>query len=220
MIPRMRHDADASDEHGLVIAQLSSLIDDELSGPTLAFVEAHLATCATCRMRLKELRAVKAWVSSDTAAAADHAAPAMWDELRARLPERGLAGRIGVRGRVSVAASLLVAAMAGAAWWTTRESGGSLPTANTMATSGAPDARATASLETVAHARLAALPAPTSQALMASLQILDGAIADARSASLADPGNEFVATYLDDLLTRKADALRAIIEMADAERTS
>jgi hypothetical protein len=121
---------------------------------------------------------------------------------------------------VSIAATLLVAVAASAAWWQTRDRGGSMPAGQFAAPSRASETAAVARLEALAQARLAAMPAPQSQALRASLQILDGAIADARSATVSEPDNEFVATYLDDLLKRKADALRKVVEMADAERTS
>jgi len=75
-------------------------------------------------------------------------------------------------------------------------------------------------LERLARRRLAALPVAKSQALESSLQVLDRAIADTRSARLADPSNDFVATYFDELLRRKAGALREVIEMADAEGPS
>ena len=38
-----------SEEHALVIDQLSSMIDDEMSDAQRLSVEAHLATCAACR---------------------------------------------------------------------------------------------------------------------------------------------------------------------------
>lgn len=95
-------------------------------------------------------------------------------------------------------------------WWNAREA----------RSPAQPEASGVAQLEALAHARLATLPAPKSRALRSSLQILDRAIADARAARAADPENEFLATYLDDLLRRKAGALREVVEMADAERRS
>lgn len=209
-----------SEGHALVIDQLSSMIDDEMSDAQRLSVEAHLATCAACRARLDEIRAVKTWLSSDVATAGDRAAPTNWNRLRATLPAHSIASGVGGWSRVSIAAALLVAVAASAAWWQTRDRGGSRPAVQSAAPSRASETAAVARLEALAQARLAAMPAPQSRALQASLQILDGAIADARSASVSEPDNEFVATYLDDLLKRKADALRRVVEMADAERTS
>jgi anti-sigma factor RsiW len=214
-----RNDRD-SEGHALVIDQLSSLIDDEMSDAERRSLEAHLATCAACRARLDEIRAVKTWLSSDVATAGDRAAPADWKRLRASLPARSIATGVGGWSRVSIAATQHVAVAASAAWWQTRDRGGSMPAGQFAAPSRASETAAVARLEALAQARLAAMPAPQSRALRASLQILDGAIADARSASVSEPDNECVATYLDDLLKRKADALRKVVEMADAERTS
>lgn len=198
------------EDHQLLIVELSSLVDGELDGAQRTVVEAHLETCASCRARLEGLRAVKAWLSSDAATTADLAAPAAWNEVRAALPPRVMASRLGGWRRLTIAASLVIVAARSTMWWNAREA----------RSPAQPEASGVAQLEALAHARLATLPAPKSRALRSSLQILDGAIADARAARAADPENEFLATYLDDLLRRKAGALREVVEMADAERRS
>src|SRR5678816_656104 len=91
-----------SEGHALVIDQLSSLIDDEMSDAQRLSVEAHLATCAACRARLDEIRAVTTWLSSDVATAADRAAPTAWHRLRATLPARSIASGVGGWSRVSI----------------------------------------------------------------------------------------------------------------------
>jgi anti-sigma factor RsiW len=208
-----------SDEHDITIIKLSSLVDGELSEEERASVEAHLETCAKCCSVLEDLRAVKTWVSSDVATAADRAAHAAWSELRDALPARNNAERIASWARLSIAASVIIAVLIGGMWWKTHGLDAPVRTASTTSTS-APQASAFGQLEALAHARLTALPASKSQALQSSLDIIDDAIADARSARMADPGNDFVATYLDNLLKQKADALRKVVEMADAESTS
>ena len=217
----MRDEKDSGShvDHRLMIARLSLLVDGELNGPAQSAVEAHLATCMACRAMVDDLRAVKSWVSSDGASATDRAAPAAWDELRAALPSRSIAGRLTGWGRVSIAASLFIVAMATAAWWRTRDAGPS-SAATTSMTSDTTEPSTVVPLEALASSRLAILPAPESQALRSSLQIIDRAIADARSVRATDPDDEFVATYLAELLRRRADALRRVVEMADAERTS
>lgn len=198
-----------SDKHDFMVMRLSSLVDDELTGSELASVKSHLEGCEQCRVALEDLRAVKVWLASDVPTAADRAAPAAWTDLRAVLPTRAVSWR-----RLAIAASLALMVAASAATWRVRH--------------GRPIVAATAEsnlsnlgqLERLARRRLAALPVAKSQALESSLQVLDRAIADTRSARLADPSNDFVATYFDELLRRKAGALREVIEMADAEGPS
>jgi anti-sigma factor RsiW len=196
--------------HDLMIVQLSSLVDGDLSAADRAEVDTHLELCEQCRTTLEGLRAVKAWMSSDSATPADRAAPAGWSQLRTRLPRRSVAARAGGWRRLAIAASVLVVVTASAMWWK----------ASSPTTPSRTHSPAVAPLEALARERLATLPAAKSQALRSSLRIIDGAIADAYAARVADPANDFVATYLDDLLKRKADALREVIEMTDAESTS
>ena len=212
--------ARGSEQHDFVIAQLSSLLDGELSDAERVFVEEHLHACQDCRVMLDELRAVKAWVSSDPPSAADRAACDAWYRLRASLPAPGSRPRRGRWGRGLLAASLLIGVVASAAWWRTRSSGAPVRTANGSAVSASAGSPVSEPLEALAYSRLATLPPSQARALQASLAIIDSAIADARTARMADRTNEFVASYLDDLLKRKADALRAVVAMADAERTS
>jgi hypothetical protein len=193
-----------------MLFQLSSLADGELGGANRAEVAAHVESREECRATLDAFRAVKAWASSDAATPADRAAPAAWSQLRDRLPVRGGAGRFGGWGRLSIAASLMIFVAGSGVWWRVAST--------EVATVTEPDA--VAPLEALVQARLAAMPAAKSQALRSSLQIIDAAIADAGAARIADPRNEFVAAYLDNLLKRKADALREVLEMTAAESAS
>jgi len=207
------------EENHVNVVELSSFVDNELSKEEHASVEAHVEACVTCRGMLDDLRAVKTWVSSDVATAADRAAPRAWNELRTALPSRNTAEHFGGLARLSIAASLLIGVAMTGMWWKTRHIQAPVLKGNTTSAA-ALESPALLQLESLAHARLTVLPVSKSQALKSSLDIIDGAIADARSARKADPGNDFVATYLDDLLRRKADALREVVEMADAESTS
>jgi len=196
--------------HDFSVVQLSSLVDGELSVADRGAVETHLEACEQCRATVEGLRAVKAWMSADSATPADRAASAGWSQLRTRLPRRGVAARAGGWRRLAIAASVLVVVAASAVWWKA-SSPTSPPTTHSPAV---------APLEALARERLATLPAAKSQALRSSLRIIDGAIADAYAARVADPANDYVATYLDDLLKRRADALREVIELTEAESTS
>jgi hypothetical protein len=201
----------ADTAHGdFMIGRLSCLIDGDLSVADRAAVETHLEHCEQCRATLKGLRAVKAWMSADSATPADRAAPAAWDQLRNRLPRRSVVARAGGWSRLAIAASVLVVLTASAVWWK----------ASSPSTPSMTESPAIAPLEALARERLARMPVAKLRALQSSLRIIDGAIADAYAARLADPANDFVATYLDDLLKRKADALRDVIEMTDAEGAS
>jgi anti-sigma factor RsiW len=197
-----------SDKHDFIVTQLSSLVDDGLTDSELASVRSHLEECEQCRVTLEQLRAVKTWLASDGPSAADHAAPEAWSDLRARFPTRSDSWH-----RLAIAASLLLIVGASATWWIGHDR-------RAVASSAASNPSNVTQLETLARSRLAGLPVAKSQALASSLNILDRAIADARSARMADPSNDFIATYVDELLKRKADALREVIEMADAEGSS
>jgi hypothetical protein len=198
----------ADNAHGeSMLLQLSSLVDDELSAADRAAVEIHLDSCEQCRVTLKGLREVKVWVSSDAATPADRAASAGWSHLRYHLRSRSAGARLGAWSRVSIAATVLIIVAASVVWW-------KMPSAPSPLVTESP---AVATLETLAQEGLATLTPAKSQALRSSLRIIDSAIADAHAARLADPTNDFVATYLDDLLKQKADALREVVEMAGAQ---
>ena|SRR5688572_27254076 len=196
-------------QHQFTIVQLSSLVDDDLSAAERAAMEIHLESCERCRTALEGLRAVKAWVSSDAATPADRAALQDWGQLRGLLPPRSVAVRFGGWRRLSIAASVLIVFATSVVWW-------KAPSMRAPSITGASRVEP---LEAAARERLATLTPAKSQALQSSLQIIDRAIADASAARVADPTNDFLATYVDDLRRRKADALREVIEMTDAQRS-
>ena len=182
--------------------QLSSYLDGELDGSDRQGLERHLATCAECRRTLGELEAVRSWLRSDVPDVADRRATESWRGVKSRLAPRRWRLR-----PVLIAASLALVAFGGATWWRRHTDVVTV------------ESRAARELEEVVRDRLATLPPDKARRLEASLRIIERAITDASAAQRADPSDDFVATYLDGLWKKKVDALRAVVEIVDAEAT-
>ena len=196
--------------------QLSSYLDGELDGPDRDVLQGHLAICAECRRTLGELEAVKSWLRSDSPDVADVRAAESWSRVRARLAPRGWRERATWMRPSSIAAALTLFAFLGTAWWNSQTTL-SAPSPLPIAAPATVESRAATELEQVVRERIAMLPPEKTRSLEASLRIIERAIADASAAQRADPSDDFVATYLDGLWKRKVDALRAVVEIVDAE---
>jgi hypothetical protein len=202
----MTHDTD----------RLSEYLDDELTLPERAEVAAHLEACAECAAVLRDLRAVKARAAALPGSVPPAADP--WPAVAARMATAPRAGRV-LPWRVSLtlpqlaaAAALVLAIGMGGMWsWQTRhvpDSPAPLPATLPMDVTpiGLADASfdiAIADLEAVLEEGRAHLDPETIRVIEENLAAIDAAIAQAREALAADPGNIGLTHHL-----RHARALR------------
>ena len=215
------------------VDRLSEYLDGELTVEEQAALEEHMVTCDVCRATLGELRAIVA-----AARALDNSPPErdLWPAIAAAL-DTGSAPRI-VSPRqpprrisftvpqLAAAAVLLMAVSGGAVWFATG-SRGAQPAAGVAGTivhaaGGAPaDARlvgtippdpefdaTVAQLERTLEQRRAELDTATVEVLERSIEAIDRALADARAALVADPGNPYLRRQLESTMRRKLDVLR------------
>jgi hypothetical protein len=219
-------------------SQLSAYLDDELDSGARAKLTAHLAGCAECAALLDDLRAI-------VAAAPDHAGRApsrdLWPEIESRLDEaeiisigtarrsaRPPAGRFG--WRELIAASIVMAAVGGAAVYLALSSGASdrppslaqAPVAtrpitpDSSVSGGSSNAAfaerdydsAVRDLERVLEAGRTRLDTATVRSVEESLRKIDAAIAEARAAIQRDPSNGYLNRQIAANMRRKLNLLR------------
>lgn len=213
--------------------RLSEYIDGELTGAERERLEAHLLECGECAATLEELRAVVA-----EAAALPVVPPArdLWPDIEQRLaPRPGSAGaadpavipleprrrRIALTVPQLVAAVLAVALLSGSGVWAALEIATPAPAGPRVAgapTDGAGAAmpvafttvydRAVTELEAEFEQRRTDLDPETIIVVERNLQIIDGAIAEARRALAEDPSSPFLNEHLAETMRRKMDLLR------------
>jgi len=214
----MSHDSPWSD-------LLTPYLDGELDAETQRQLEDHLATCASCRMLLVDLRAIV------SAAPGYRGAPPprdLWPGIaagidRARvvpLPNR-FTPRLFTLRQLMAASVLLAAAAGGLAWFAARGDGAppspalagpatESPTASLAAMTRADSAYggATAELEQVLVEGRGRLDTATVRVIEQSLIVIDQAIAEARAAIAADPANAYLNGQIAANMRRKLDLLR------------
>jgi hypothetical protein len=219
--------------------QLSDYLDDELSAPERAALDAHLTTCEECRRTLEDLARIV-----DTARALTPRPPArdLWSGVARRL-ESSRPRRIAFTLPQLAAASLLLAAVTGGLVWglrapaavsqrtpaTTVAAGpeAATPGAGVRDRSDAPqpspvavsfaDAQydaAVADLEKALKNGRGRLDASTVAIVEQNLQVIDRAIAQARQALDADPANSYLSSHLVETRRRKLDLLRRAAELS------
>ena len=213
--------------------RLSEYVDGELAAGERTALEAHLATCADCRATLEELRRVVARAKSleDRPPKAD-----LWSGIHARLtPGRrpGVSRDATSRSwRVSfsvpqlIAASIaLVLVSAGGMWVALRQP---QPVRGAYVTP-RPDTRvsvavwtgrtdaAIADLQDALERNESRLDTATVRVVRENLALIDRAIAQARAALDADPGNAYLNLHLADTMRRKLELLRRINAIAAAQ---
>jgi hypothetical protein len=224
-----------NDMHDEWFDRLSEYLDGELNVEQQVALEEHLVTCDLCRVTLGELRAVVAaaravenvpperdlWPAI-AAAIDDHSHPRTVP-LRPRRERR----RISFTVPQLAAAALLLATVSGAAVWFLASAGDTragTPVSGTIVHAAAappadgrlvatippdPDFDTTvAELEQVLQQKRASLDPATVEVLERSMETIDRAIADARAALRADPGNPYLRRQLDSTMRRKLDVLR------------
>lgn len=211
--------------------RLSEYVDGELTPAERTALEAHLATCAACRVTLDELRRVvaRAQALGDRPPAAD-----LWPGIAEHIGVVSLAARRSRRRlsftmpQLAAAAVVLVLLPAGSVWLLSRNgstppSGAPAPqTTSVMTIDGMPpafDARTAASVaeleQTLARNR-SRLDTATVRVIEKNLGIIDRAIRDAQSALAADPANAYLNQHLARETRRKLELLRQAATLASA----
>lgn len=212
--------------------RLSEYLDDELASGERAALEAHLGTCADCRATLDDLRRVVA-----RAQGLEDRPPAT--DLWAGVAERIGAGKVvplAPRRRISfsipqlAAASIALALLSGGGVWLRLRHPRAADTAvtpipdslvrranaNTVIWTGRTDA-AIAELQDALERNEGRLDTSTVRVVRENLVLIDRAIAQARTALDADPGNAYLNLHLADTMRRKLELLRRINAIASAQ---
>jgi anti-sigma factor RsiW len=217
--------------------RLSDYLDDELTPPERADVEAHLATCAECRSTLEALRAIAADAAqlSDVPLVSD-----LWSGISERIAAmRPLHRRVSVfRRMVSsrlsftlpqlAAAGLALMVLSGTLVWLARsgdpradfepisaETGthGDLATPVTSGSTDVPYDEAVTALERTLNAGRTRLDPSTMHALEQTLAAIDLDIGQCRRALEKDPTNVDLKARLTAARQKKLTVLRGGVEL-------
>ena len=212
--------------------RLSSYLDGELEGETLAAAEAHLEACAECRAALEGLRRV-----ADRARTLEDRPPErdLWSGVAVRLAgarpdviplrRRRIAFSLPQLAAAGIAVVLL---SSGAAVLLTRAPRSPVfPESPAAAMTAAPAGFASAQgirsydvairdLEATLAARRSTLDTATIHAVEQSLAIIDRAIHQAEAALAQDPNNMYLNNHLAHALDRKLEVLRRVTSMVAA----
>lgn len=217
--------------------RLSEYLDGELKEAERRALERHLGACPGCTAALAELAAV---VERARALPASPPATDLWAGVAARIGAKARPARP-VRAQATgsrrwtlslpqLAAAALAVAFASAAggWLVARYTASpAAPVAASAPPASAPvpatlpaglagaryDA-AVADLERVLDTGRGRLDTTTVRVIEQNLAVIDRAIADARRALAADPGNAYLNTYLAHTMRRKIDLLRQAATIA------
>lgn len=205
--------------------RLSEYVDGELTPAERTALEAHLATCAACRVTLDELRRVVA-----RARALDDRPPRtdLWPGIAEHIGVVSIAARR-ARRRLSFTVPQLVAASivlvlfsAGSARVLFRNPPPQAvqgTTSRMIVDVSRLDARTAASVaeleQTLARNR-SRLDTATVRVIEKNLGIIDRAIRDAQSALAADPRNPYLNQHLAQETRRKLELLRQAATLASA----
>jgi anti-sigma factor RsiW len=196
--------------------QLSELADGDLAPDVAASIERHLVHCASCRAALARLHAI---IERAGALPTTIEPPAgEWAALRSRLrrhagsaPRRG--GWLRDWGLRAAAALVLVA---GSSMLTMLVLRARTPAAAVPAAARAVErsyADALDELAVTVDAQRGALAPGTIATLERTLRVIDDAIAEARAALAADPGNRALLDVLSANYEQKVQLLRRVSEL-------
>ena len=208
--------------------RLSEFVDGELSAAERAALEAHLATCADCRATVDDLRKVVA-----RAKALEDRGPTrdLWPRVAQRIrgdrPVRHDHRRFSFTVPQLIAASIALILLSGGGAWL------ALHQAQQVAATFPPgrdslfhvvnntmwkqtDA-AIADLQEAVDRNESRLDTSTVRVVRENLALIDRAIAQARAALNADPGNAYLNLHLADTMRRKLELLRRVNAIATAQ---
>lgn len=200
--------------------RLSEYLDGELDREEQGGLEAHLETCAECRVTLADLRQVVARAKSlqDTEPATD-----LWSGIarqirRERIPDRR--DRLDRRrfsltvGQLLAASITLVLLSTGGAWLAFKPDAVALtPRPGTPITPVSWTSRtdlAVAELQETLTRNESRLDTATVRVVRQNLAVIDRAIAEARGALQNDPGNTYLNLHLANTMRRKVELLRRV----------
>lgn len=212
--------------------RLSEYVDGDLAAGERTALEAHLVTCAACRGTLDDLRRVVS-----RAKALEPRAPKT--DLWAGVAKRIGAGQVvDIRSRRRftfnvpqlIAASIALVMLSSGGMWVALHPPQATDTAvtpvpdslvreanaNTVKWTGRTDA-AIADLQEVLKRNESRLDTSTVRVVRENLALIDRAIAQARAALKADPGNAYLNLHLADTMRRKLELLRRINAIASAQ---
>lgn len=206
--------------------RLSEYVDGELTPAERTGLEAHLATCAACRVTLDELRRVvaRAQTLDDRPPRTD-----LWPGIAEHIGVVSLAARR-ARRRFSftvpqlVAASIVLVLFSAGSARVLFRSSPSRPTPNRtpplsnvgMSPLDARTAASVAALEETLARNRDRLDTATVRVIEKNLGIIDRAIRDAQSALAADPRNPYLNQHLAQETRRKLELLRQAATLASA----
>lgn len=204
--------------------QLSAYLDDELPAAERAALEAHLASCVSCRGVLDELRAVVTWAPTY---AGQQPEGDLWPGISAEIKRKRVVAfpaRLAQRFSLAqlAAAAAVVAVLSGGGVWMAMRSGGEVPVVAAVPTpagSGNPTFQpavfddpeydeAVSQLETILHEGRTVLDSSTVRIIEENLKVIDEAIAEARAAIEADPSNVNLGVRVKTHMQRKLVLLR------------
>ncbi|MBA3885848.1 MAG: zf-HC2 domain-containing protein [Acidobacteria bacterium] len=210
--------------------RLSDYLDGELAADEREAVAAHLTGCAGCAAVLDELRGLRAHAAALPESLPPAADP--WPAIAARIASHGESRRAPWRMSFSVpqlaaAAALLLAVGMGAMWMLqppgapgTREASRPAAGSSDVVAVSLGDASfdaAIADLEAVLEEGRAHLDPQTVRVLEENLAAIDTAIAEAREALAADPGNLGLTNHLLRTRAMRLGLLRRVVAGAQKE---
>lgn len=211
--------------------ELSAYLDEELDAAERARAQAHLAGCAECRATLEGLRRLvrRAGSLDDRPPERD-----LWPQIASRIGDASTADVIPLEPRrrritfsVPQLAAAVLALMAVSTGIATVAVRGGLGAPATQAAPAEVGVRAVgaavpgptglasydaaiADLQRTLDTRRGQLDTATVRVLEQSLQVIDGAIAQARAALARDPNNPYLNGHLQRSLDRKLEFLRQV----------
>jgi anti-sigma factor RsiW len=204
--------------------QLSAYLDDELPATARASLEAHLASCVSCRAVLDDLRAVVAWAPGFVGQAPGHD---LWPGISGEIERRRVVtfpSRLAARFSLAqlAAAAAVVAVLSGGGVWMAMREGAEAPVVAVepaVPSSGEPAFQtavfddpqydeAVSELEAVLQAAREVLDSSTVRVIEENLRVIDEAIAEARAAIEADPSNVHLGVRVKSHMQRKLVLLR------------
>lgn len=218
--------------HFKIQDRLDEFLDDTLPDGERREMEMHLAECAECRAEVEAIRSLRA----DARALPRGIRPPrdLWPEIRGRIEgsrtvevdfgRRSRRSPRAARGWLAAAAAVLVVASSAVTTWVLRD--GPAPLAEVVpvaAPARTPSAlaafrpaeaeylRTTDELTAVLEARREVLDPRTVAVVESNLRIIDGAIAEARAALLADPQNRDLTEMLSGVYRQKVDLLQSAV---------
>jgi anti-sigma factor RsiW len=207
--------------------RLSDYVDGELARGERSALEAHLATCAECRTTLEDLRQV---VTRAKRLEPRPPTTDLWPGVAQRI---GAGKVVDIRSRrfsfnvpQLIAASVALVLLSAGGMWMAVHEGQAVRTAsdtprpdiarNAAVWTGRTDA-AIADLQDALERNESRLDTATVRVVRENLALIDRAIAQARAALEADPGNAYLNLHLADTMRRKLELLRRVNAIAAAQ---